>query len=80
MSKVLIYTAPQCPRSKELKEFLATNNIAFEEKCVIDSPEVFEELYGVSEQRAIPVTVVDDDKFVGYDRRVERRLRRKLGV
>jgi len=80
MTKVAIYTAPECPHSKKLKEFLSGVDIEFEEKCILTSPEALEELISVSGQRAIPVTATEDEIFVGFDRRTERRLKRKLGV
>jgi glutaredoxin len=80
MTTVVIYTAPECPHSKKLKEFLSGINMEFEEKCILTSPEMLEDLVKVSGQRAIPVTVVEDEIFVGFDRRTERRMKRKLGV
>ncbi len=80
MTKAIIYTAPECPHSKKIKKFLLENNVDIEEKCVLTSADIFEELKKVSSQMAIPVTIIDGDVFIGYDRRSERRLKRKLGV
>ena len=80
MTKAIIYTAPECPHSKKIKEFLLENNVDIEEKCVLDSADTFEELKKVSGQMAIPVAIIDGDVFIGYDRRSERKLKRKLGV
>ncbi|MFW9967535.1 MAG: glutaredoxin family protein [Candidatus Thorarchaeota archaeon] len=78
MTKVVIYTAPECPHSKKLKEFLADVGVEVEEKCILADPETLAELIEVSAQRAIPTTVLGDDVFVGFDRRTERRLKRKM--
>ena len=77
--KAVIYTATQCPHSKRLRKFLSEKGINVEERCVLTSPGLFDELYAVSKQRAIPVAVIDGEVFVGFDRRVERRIARKLG-
>jgi glutaredoxin 3 len=78
MAKVTIYTAPNCPHSKKLKQFLSEMGTEFEEKCILTNPETLAELIEVSAQRAIPATVLGEDVYVGFDRRTERRLRRKL--
>ncbi|MFW9845693.1 MAG: glutaredoxin family protein [Candidatus Thorarchaeota archaeon] len=80
MTKVVIYTAPDCPHSKKLKEFLAEVGAEVEEKCILSNPETLKELIEVSAQRAIPTSVLGDEVFVGFDRRTERRLRRKMEV
>ena len=80
MTKAVVYVAPECPHSKTLKDFLNETGIDFEEKCVLTSPEVAEELKQLTGQIAVPTTVIGDDHFIGYDRRVERRIKRKLGV
>ena len=80
MSKAIVYTAPECPHSKKVKNFLLENNVDIEEKCVFDSADAFEEIKKVSGQMALPVTIIDGDVLIGYDRRTERKLKRKLGV
>ena len=80
MTKATVYTAPQCPHSEKVKGFLKENNVDIEEKCILTSPESVEELKKVTGQMAIPATVIDGDVFIGYDRRTERKLKRKLGV
>ena len=80
MAKAIVYTAPECPHSKKVKEFLSGNSVEIEEKCILTNPETLQELKEQSGQLAIPVTVIDGDFFIGFDRRTERRLKRKLGV
>ena len=77
---VVIYTAPECPHSNRMKEFLKKENVTYEEKCILTSAETFAELREKSGQMAIPVADVDGEFFIGFDRRAERRLKRKLGV
>lgn len=80
MPKAIIYTAPKCPHSEHVKALLKDNGVEIEEKCILESQDTLEELKRISGQMAIPVTVIDGDVFIGYDRRTERRLKRKLGV
>ena len=80
MPTTIIYTAPECPHSENMKKFLTDLEIEFEEKCVLTSPETAAELKARSGQISIPTTVIDGDVFIGHDRRSERRIKRKLGV
>ena len=80
MPNTLIYTAPECPHSNTLKNFLREIGIDFEEKCILISPEICAELKELSGQISVPTTVIDGDVFIGHDRRTERRIKRKLGV
>jgi glutaredoxin len=75
-----IYTAPDCPHSKKLKVFLKQNKIDFKEKCILTSPKTREELKKISGQLGVPVTVIGDGIFIGFDSRAERRIKRQLGV
>ncbi|MFW9921092.1 MAG: glutaredoxin family protein [Candidatus Thorarchaeota archaeon] len=80
MVKATIYTAPKCPHSENLKKFLQESGVDYEEKCVLANPETIEEVFEKSQQKGIPLTIVDAEIFVGFDRRTERRLKRSLGV
>jgi len=80
MSRRVIYTAPECPHSENMKKFLKDIGIDFDEKCILTSPESTAELKELSGQVATPTTVIDSDVFIGLDRRSERRIKRKLGV
>ena len=80
MTKATVYTAPQCPHSEKIKTFLQENKVDIEEKCVLTSLETVEELKNVTGQLAVPATIIGDDVFIGFDRRTERKLKRKLGV
>lgn len=80
MAKAVLYTAPKCPHSLKLKDFLKEISIDFEEKCVFSKPETFDEVFKATEQRAIPVVIIDGDAFVGFDRRTQRKIKRKVGA
>lgn len=80
MVKAVVYTAPKCPHSEKVKEFLTSINVEIEEKCVFETPDTLAELRELSGQMAVPVVKIDGDFYVGFDRRTERRIKRKLGV
>ncbi len=52
--------------------------LEYDETCVLDDPSYFDDLQERSEQRAVPVTIIDDKIFVGFNSRVERRIKRML--
>ncbi|NHJ14788.1 MAG: glutaredoxin family protein [Candidatus Thorarchaeota archaeon] len=80
MPKVFVYTAPECPHSENLKKFLSELGVEVEEKCIIDNPNARDEIKKLTGQMGIPVAVIDGEIYVGFDRRAERRIKRKLGV
>ncbi len=80
MVTAIIYTAPECPHSKNLKTFLKENKIKYEEKCILTSHETALELKTKSGQMAVPTTFIGNEIFIGFDRRTERRIKRHLGV
>jgi glutaredoxin-like YruB-family protein len=66
---VTVYTTPTCPYCYQTKEFLSRRGIDFTEKNVAADPLAAQELVRLSGQRGVPVTVVDDQVIVGFDRR-----------
>ena len=79
LKKVTVYTAPDCPHSKSVIEFLKERGANIEEKCILDSQEIRDELQEISGAMAIPVTVIGDTVIVGgMDRRTERKISRAL--
>jgi glutaredoxin len=77
--KAIIYSVPRCPHTARLRNFLKSKGVQFEEKCVLDSPQTMKEMIDISKQRGMPVTVLGEDVFVGFDSLIERRISRKLG-
>lgn len=78
MPTAIVYSATECPHSKKLKEFLKEIGVEIEEKDVL-TPGIFDELFEKSGQKAVPVTIIGEDVFVGFDRRAERRIKRVIG-
>jgi len=68
MAQVKIYSTPTCPYCKTAKEFLAENNIQFEEVDVAGSQTAAQEMIAKSGQMGVPVLEVDGQVIVGFDR------------
>ena len=63
-----MYTTPNCIYCKTLKEFLKKNNIQFEEVDVAKNLEARNEMVAKSGQLGVPVSDIDGQIVVGFDR------------
>lgn len=77
MHKVIIYTTPTCVWCKATKEFFKKNGIAYEERNVAEDDKAREEMIKKSGQLGVPVTDVDGEIFVGFDK---AGLSKALGI
>lgn len=68
MSKVIVYTTPTCVYCKMTKAFLKEHNVAYEEKDVAGDHAVAEEMVKKSGQMGVPVTDIDGQITVGFDK------------
>jgi glutaredoxin 3 len=66
---VTVYTTPTCPYCYQTKEFLSRRGIEFTEKNVAADPLAAQEMIRLSGQRGVPVTAIDGQVVVGFDRR-----------
>ena len=72
---VVVYTSPTCPYCTMVKEFLSQRGISFEERDVSRDPSYAQELVSSTGQMGVPVTIIDGQIVVGFDRgRLERLL------
>jgi len=67
MSKVSVYSTPTCHYCGEVKAFLKSKNISYEEFDVASNLEKRKEMVDKSGQLGVPVTMIDDKIIVGYD-------------
>jgi glutaredoxin 3 len=75
---VMVYTSPTCPYCKMVKEFLSQKGIDFEERDVSLNPSYAQELVGSTGQTGVPVTIINGQIVVGFDRfRLEQLLTQK---
>lgn len=75
--KVKVYSTPTCPYCIRLKQFLAENNISFEDVDVSTDLEAAMEMIQKSGQMGVPVVDIDGEIIVGFDR---DRIKKALGL
>ncbi|WP_298665130.1 FAD-dependent oxidoreductase [uncultured Methanofollis sp.] len=67
MPEVKVYSTKQCPYCRMVKAFLKKHGIEYEDIDVGEDEEAARELFQVSKQLGVPVTVVGDEVIVGFD-------------
>lgn len=65
--KVIIFTSNTWPHCHTAKDYLAENNVEFEEKNVQKNPDARKELMAKGIM-AVPVIQIDDEWITGFDR------------
>jgi glutaredoxin 3 len=65
---VIVYTSPTCPYCTMVKEFLSQRGVSFEERDVSRDPSYAQELVNSTGQMGIPVTIINGQMVVGFDR------------
>lgn len=72
--KVVIYTSNTWPHCHTAKDYLAENNVEFEERNVQKDPEARKELMAKGIM-AVPVIQIEEELITGFDRdRVDELL------
>jgi len=74
---VTVYSTPTCPYCSALKEFLKENDIEFEDVNVADDREEAKEMIERSGQSGVPVTEVDGEMVVGFNK---EKISQLLGI
>ena len=64
--KIIVYSAVYCPGCHAVKNFLKEHNIEFEERDIGQNEKYKKELQNMG-HNSIPVTLIDDEKIVGFD-------------
>jgi len=67
MANIKIYSLPTCPHCHHAKEFLSSKNLEFTDFNVADDKAAREEMIKLSNQRAVPVIVIEDQVIIGFD-------------
>jgi glutaredoxin 3 len=65
---VIVYTTPTRPYCRMVKDFLSQRGISFEERDVSRNPSYAQELVKNTGQMGVPVTIIDGEIVVGFDR------------
>ncbi len=68
MPNITIYSTPTCPYCEMTKKFLSANEIEYEEKNVANDQEAAKEMIEKSGQMGVPVTDIDGEIVVGFDK------------
>jgi glutaredoxin 3 len=72
---VAVYTTPTCPYCHQVKQFLGQRGVKFTEHDVSVDRAAAAEMIQKTGQRGVPVTIIDDQVVVGFDRaRLEQLL------
>jgi glutaredoxin 3 len=66
--EVTVYTTPTCPYCHQVKGFLSQQGIKFTERDVSVDRAAATEMIQKTGQRGVPVTVIDDQVVIGFDR------------
>ena len=77
MKNVTIYTTPSCVYCKMTKAFFKENNVEYSEKDVASDATAREDMIKKSGQMGVPVTDIDGELTVGFDK---ERLSGLLGI
>ncbi|MGI6368445.1 MAG: glutaredoxin domain-containing protein [Anaerolineae bacterium] len=65
---IVVYTTPTCAYCRQVVQYLGSLGIAFDQRDVSRDARAAEEMVRVSGQQGVPVTVIDGEVIVGYDR------------
>jgi len=78
---VVVYSTPTCSYCHQLKQYLAQRGVRFTERDLSVDPSAAAEMVQKTGQRGVPVTIIDDEVVVGFDRaRLEHLLASKGGA
>ncbi len=66
-NKVKVYSTANCPWCKKAKEFLAKNNIAYDDLNVGENETARNEMLEKSGQMGVPVLDINGAIIIGYD-------------
>ncbi len=76
MAKVKIYSTPTCVWCQKTKEFMKENDILFEDVNVAADEKASQEMFDKSGQMGVPVTDIDGEIIVGFDKpRLKKALK-----
>ena len=74
VNKIQVYSTPSCPYCIRAKQFLAENNIPFEDYDVALDQQKAEEMVAKSSQMGVPVLDIDGQIIVGFDKERIKQL------
>lgn len=75
--RVRVFTTPSCVYCHTLKKFLSEHNVQFEEVNVSKDQKALEEMVQKSGQMGVPVSEIDGEIVVGFDK---NKISELLGI
>lgn len=75
MSKITVYSTPNCPWCHALKDFLKEKNVEFEEIDISKDQAKVQEMIKKSGQMGVPQIEINGKMIVGFDKEaIEKEL------
>ena len=65
---VIVYSTPQCPYCKKVKEYFEEKDVEYEDINVAENQEKQQEMIEKSDQMGVPVIDIDGEVIIGYDK------------
>ena len=65
---IKVYSVEWCGPCQKVKKYLDTKGVAYEVVTVADAKEDRDIVLEVSGQRSVPVTVINDEVILGFDK------------
>lgn len=75
--KVTVYSSPDCVYCYSVKGYLEDKGIEYEEINIYEDKKAYEKMKKISDQANVPVTVVEDEVIVGWEK---DKLKEALGI
>ena len=76
---IKIYSTPTCPYCKMTKEYLSSKGVSYQDFDVSSDKGALEQMVKTSGQMGVPVTVIDGEIVVGFDKaRIDSLLEKSL--
>ncbi len=72
--EVKVYSTPTCTYCVAIKNFLEKNDIDYQEIDVSEDEEALKEMKEKTGQMGVPVTEIDDEVIVGFDKKKISKL------
>ncbi|MFB6088399.1 MAG: glutaredoxin family protein [Candidatus Aenigmatarchaeota archaeon] len=67
-NKVVVYSTPSCPYCAKVKSYLDQKNVEFEDFNVASNREKAKEMIQKTGQRGVPVTEINGEIVVGFNK------------
>ncbi|UCG35742.1 MAG: thioredoxin family protein [Candidatus Omnitrophota bacterium] len=66
--EVKVYSTPSCPYCKMVKDYLSSKGIDYQSLDVSQDKTALQDMVKVSGQMGVPVTVINGEAVVGFDK------------